>query len=120
MSSTRRWTQGPAGFSRLWLTQILRGRLGFDGMIFSDDLSMEGASVAGGIAERARAALDAGCDMVLVCNAPDSAAKLVDEVKFGPLDAGRAARMRGRGPAQPLGADLRYAGAVAVVREAAA
>jgi beta-N-acetylhexosaminidase len=109
----------PAGFSRLWLTQILRGRLGFDGMIFSDDLSMEGASVAGGIADRARAALEAGCDMVLVCNAPESAAKLLDEMKFGPLDAGRAARMQGRGPAQPPESDPRHAVAAAAVRDAA-
>jgi beta-N-acetylhexosaminidase len=109
----------PAGFSRIWLTQILRERLGFDGMIFSDDLSMEGASVAGGIADRARAALDAGCDMVLVCNAPESAAKLLDEMKFGPLDAGRAARMQGRAPAQPLGSDPRHAVAVAALLDAA-
>src|SRR5207247_10216627 len=87
----------PAGFSRVWLKDILRGRLGFDGMIFSDDLSMEGASVAGGVVQRAEAALAAGCGMVLVCNAPQAAAELLDGLKAPALDTRPAKRMRGRG-----------------------
>jgi beta-N-acetylhexosaminidase len=81
----------PAGFSPVWLAK-LRGELSFDGAIFSDDLSMEGASVAGGILDRADAAWRAGCDMLLVCTAPDLADEMLKNWRFN-FDARRSARV---------------------------
>ena len=89
----------PAGFSKVWLKDILRGELGFEGCIFSDDLSMEGATVAGGIVQRAEAALNAGVDMVLVCNKPESADELLDGLvwEMSATSKARLAHMRGHG-----------------------
>lgn len=86
----------PAGFSRRWLQEILRGQLRFDGAIFSDDLSMEGARrIDGqpvGYTDAALAALDAGCDLVLLCNQSLNGSRVLDEV----LDGLEAAAAGGR------------------------
>ena len=81
----------PAGFSEKWLTFILRGQLGFGGAIFSDDLSMEGARILDGkkvsYTEAAIAALNAGCDMVLLCNQSVGKGKAVDALLDGMSEA---------------------------------
>ena len=88
----------PAGFSPFWIKEILRDRLGFQGVVLSDDLSMEGASVMGDSLARAEAALSAGCDMVLVCNKPDSVIQVIDGLKIAddPVRHMRLIRLHGR------------------------
>lgn len=91
----------PAGFSAFWLKEVLRRRLNFQGVIFSDDLDMKGASVVGeNYAERARAALGAGCDMALVCNNRQGALQVLEGIKQhdDPVAHVRLARMHGRLP----------------------
>jgi beta-N-acetylhexosaminidase len=89
----------PAGYSRIWLQDILRNQLKFQGVIFSDDLTMEAACIAGSYGERAAQALAAGCDMVLVCNHTDGAVEVVEYLKdySSPASQMRLARMHGRG-----------------------
>jgi beta-N-acetylhexosaminidase len=88
----------PAGFSPFWIKEILRDKFGFQGAILSDDLSMEGAAIMGGSLERAEAALSAGCDMVLVCNKPESVIEVIDGLKIeeDPLRHARLIRLHGR------------------------
>jgi len=90
--------QRPAGFSPCWLRDLLRGELGYAGVIFSDDLAMAGADGAGGPAERAEAALEAGCDRVLVCNDRGAAITVVQRLEGSGLarDARSVASLRGR------------------------
>ena len=93
--------QQPAGFSRHWIERVLRGDLGFTGAVFSDDLLMAGANAAGGVAERAMTALDAGCDFALVCNDTAAMDQVLQAVKWKrtALFDARLARLRPRGDA---------------------
>lgn len=86
-----------AGFSSFWLKNVLRERLSFQGVIFSDDLTMAAAEEAGCYADRARKALEAGCDMVLVCNNPEGAIEVLESLSnySNPVSHSRLARMHG-------------------------
>lgn len=88
----------PAGFSRRWIQGELRGRLGFDGAIFTDDLSMAGAAVVGGPVERAEAALEAGCDVLSLCNDRKGVLQVIDSLRGSgdPLSQVRMARLHGK------------------------
>ena len=89
----------PAGFSKFWLQEVLRRRMAFQGVIFSDDLEMEGARQAGDVVARAEAAMAAGCDMVLVCNDQQKMQQVVQGLR-APLDPTsqlRLVRLHGRG-----------------------
>jgi beta-N-acetylhexosaminidase len=89
----------PAGFSEYWIQRELRSRLGFGGAVFCDDLSMKATSSYGSMAERARLSLEAGCDMILVCNDRDAAHHAVDALNdySNPLSLVRLARLHGTG-----------------------
>lgn len=89
----------PAGFSEYWIQRELRSRLGFGGAVFCDDLSMKATIPYGSMAERAKLALAAGCDMILVCNDRDAAHEAVDALNnyTNPLSLVRLARLHGTG-----------------------
>ena len=97
----------PAGFSQFWLQQILRQEMKFDGVLFSDDLSMQAACVAGGADARIQAALNAGCDMGLVCNDRSAACHALDGIQTLALpNQQRLERMRGHIPNIQIGNTL--------------
>lgn len=97
----------PAGFSEFWIQKVLREELKFDGVLFSDDLTMQAACVAGGADARILAALKAGCDMGLVCNQRDAACLALDAISDLPLpNQERLERMRGQIPNIQIGEQL--------------
>jgi beta-N-acetylhexosaminidase len=85
----------PAGYSRRWIVDILRGELGFRGAVFSDDIGMAAAESAGGIRARIEAHLDAGCDFVLVCQPAQAAEALAAVADRAPGAAGRVVALEG-------------------------
>jgi beta-N-acetylhexosaminidase len=93
----------PASFSEYWLQEELRTRLGFDGAIFSDDLTMKATRDYGSMSERARLALEAGCDMVIICNDRAAARTAVTSLRdySNPLSLVRFARLHGTKQVDP-------------------
>ena len=111
----------PAGFSPFWLREVLRQRFGFQGAILSDDLSMAAAQFAGGYLKRSQIALQAGCDMILVCNAPEDARRVVRELKdyHDPAAMMRLSRLHGeevKFDLAGLQGDAQWQAAVAAVK----
>ena len=108
----------PAGFSAFWIQNVLREQLGFDGVLFSDDLSMQAACVAGGADARIQAALNAGCDMGLVCNDRAAACIALEGIQNLPLpNQVRLERMRGHIPNIQVGEELELGNEWQSVRE---
>jgi beta-N-acetylhexosaminidase len=88
----------PAGFSSFWIQEVLRKELNFKGTVFSDDLSMAGAAFAGDFVDRAKLAQDAGCDMLLICNNPVAAEKVLESLPIteDAIRQQRLKRMKGQ------------------------
>ena len=102
----------PASLSKRWITGVLREELNFHGCVFADDLTMAGAAAFGGIIERTRLAIAAGCDVLPICNDRHAVKSVLDH--FGPdlgspASQARVVRMRARGePPINLGADRQW------------
>ncbi len=99
-----------AGYSRHWIETVLRGQLGFDGCVFSDDLSMSGAESVGGYTERARHALDAGCDILLICNNPAGVDEVLESLGDyrNPTSQLRMVRLHGQSTDENLRSSARW------------
>lgn len=109
----------PAGFSPYWIQKVLRQELQFDGVLFSDDLTMQAACVAGGADARIKAALAAGCDMGLVCNQREAACLALDAITDLPLpNQQRLERMRGKIPQIQIGEQLELGAEWAEIKQA--
>ena len=111
--------QRPAGFSPVWLRDILRGQLGFQGVIFSDDLNMAAAGAGGDHLERARAASQAGCDMLLICNHRPAAIAIAEDFRdhHDPVANLRQLRMHGRGQPERLHEQAQWQQAIRYVAQ---
>lgn len=96
----------PAGYSKYWIEQVLRNQLGFEGVIFSDDLSMSGAESVGGYAQRAKASLQAGCDILLVCNNHQGADEVLDALADYNNPTSQLRMIRLHGEPAPQSVDL--------------
>lgn len=83
----------PAGYSSVWIGEMLRAELGFKGAVLSDDLSMAAAGQGDSAPERARRALTAGCDLALTCQDPAAAEAIIDSLSSDPLDEDRSERI---------------------------
>jgi beta-N-acetylhexosaminidase len=96
----------PAGYSKFWIENVLRNRISFDGIVFSDDLGMGSAESAGGYVERANASLRAGCDIILICNNFAGADEVLDALEHYSNPTSQLRMIRMHGQPSPQSADL--------------
>ena len=111
--------ENSAGFSRYWIETVLRGQLAFEGIVFSDDLNMSGAESVGDYPTRARRSLDAGCDIVLICNNTDAADEMLDSLQgySNPTSQLRLVRLHGQAVPEDLFASQQWQQACAELEQ---